>query len=77
MITVIMLGLKPDPAGHNALNSSVSGAGQSSHWGPHALPTEQQQVEREIGSPSSFSHKLRPAGVCLTPKKHDATRLSK
>lgn len=72
-----MLGLKPDPAGQRALNSSVSGAGQSSHCGPQALPTEQQQVERDTASPSSLLHKFRPPGVCWTPKKHEPTRLSK
>lgn len=71
-----MFGLKPDPAGHNALNSSVSGAGQSSHCGPQALPTEQQHVDRETGSPSSLLQTFRPAGVCWTPRKHDPTRLS-
>lgn len=74
--TVIMLGLNPDPAGHKAFNSSESGAGQISHCGPQALPTEQQQVDRETMSSTLFVQTLRPAGVCWTSRKQDPTRLS-
>lgn len=74
--TVIILGLKPDPAGHKALNSSVSGAGHNSHCGPHAFPTEQQQVDRDTISSTLLEHTFRPAGVWWTSTKQEPTRLS-
>jgi len=68
LLTVIMLGLNPEPAGHSALYSSESISGHNSHCGPQAFPTEQQHVDLETGSPISVLHTLRPVDVFSTSR---------